>query len=214
MKIEDFINKRPFLYHLTDVRNLELIKTNGLLLSTKSIVDKSRMDTNDKISFIRNRRQFHSTVEIDNQTYFIRDQKPISLTNLQKCLTNDWSTGDFLQHLNSRVFFWPTIARLERHYNRYQTEKPVIIKVSSRLLLELNPNADFCRLNSGATRSNSYLDGAPPKRGIETFLPADMYDNTVGSVAEVTFPNHCQLPTDFFTGGSPNGPWHHELLSI
>jgi len=77
----------------------------------------------------------------------------------------------------------------------------------------LNRNAEFCRLNSGATRSSSYYDGAPPPRGEETFLLAEEYENNVGSVAEVTFPNSCQLPEVFHIGDSPQGRWRATSLT-
>ena len=207
MKTDEFINKRPFLYHLTDKINFNLIKINGLLLCTSTIAGLSELNPEEQHLYLRTRRGTHTSITVGEAEYLIRDQQPISLKNLEKCLTNGWNTGDFLYHLNSRVFFWPTTKRLESHYSRYKEESPIIIKVSSGALIELNPHVEFCRLNSGATRSNSHLNGAPPERGIETFLPADSYTNTIGSVAEVTFPDRCQLPNKIFVGETPNGPW-------
>jgi len=207
MDIQEFISKREFLYHLTDIRNLPLILRDHQLRSTISIVEDSGMLQNEITSFIRSRRATHGQILINEETFYIRDQRPISTTNLQKCLTPGYDVGDFIKLLNSRVFFWPTIQRLDTHYQRYKNENPVIIKVRTNELFEINDNPEFCRLNSGATRSNSYLGGAPPMRGDGTFLGADLYQRNVSSVAEVTFLHSCHLPQIIFTGPSPNGPW-------
>jgi hypothetical protein len=212
MNIQEFIKKREFVYHLTDNRNIDIIKLDGILLSTKTIANRTNLNAQEIKQFLGTRRAIHCTKEIDDKIYHIRDQKPISTKNLQKCLTNGWTVEDFLNLLNSRVFFWPTIKRLNSHYSRYEGENPVIIKVSSSSLFSLNNHAEFSRLNTGATRSNSYLNGSPPVRGEGTFLPSHQYENTIGSIAEVTFPDSCQLPNNFFIGLSPNGPWEEVTL--
>lgn len=212
MEIEKFNARNEFLYHLTDRRNWEIIKDVGLLLSTELIVNQSNLNEEEKNTILRNRRPVHTQIFINGYSYFLRDQRPISAKNLSKCLTNGWTVSDFLYHLNRRVFFWPTISRLLSHYGRYAHENPIIIKVSSSSMLALNEHAEFCRLNSGATRSSSYLNGAPPERGEETFQPASLYNLPVGSVAEVTFPNTCKLPKKIFIGNNPNGPWEEMNL--
>ena len=151
-------------------------------------------------------------MDVDGEFYSIRDQQPISEKALKKCLTNNWECADFYECLNSRVFMWPTLDRLWRHFNRYVSENPVILKFETNLLFEVNQNAMFCRLNSGATRANSHLGGRPPERGIETFKLAADYPGNVSSVAEVTFKNKCILPRPFYRSNSPNGDW--ELVNI
>lgn len=207
MDINKFIEKREFLYHLTDRRNFKIIHRNGIMLSTKSIVDQSNLSVQDRLDFVRNRRPVCCIINVNDTTYHIRDQRPISLKNLSKCLTNGLNVGDFIQILNNRVFFWPTVKRLQSHYNRYADDNPLIIRVPTAEFLAINLHTEFCRLNSGATRSNCHHNGAPPERGLETFLPANLYDNSIGSVAEVTFPSSCQLCETFHIGYSPNGPW-------
>jgi len=208
MDIEKFINKNEFIYHLTDNRNWNTIREDRLLLSAESIVNRSNLDVEEKASILNNRRPFHKMVIIDGESYFLRDQKPISEKNLNKCLTEGWTSANFIFLLNSRIFFWPNLKRLWSHYNRYSNENPIILKVPTRVLLEINDQAEFCRLNSGATRSNSYLNGAPPSRGEGTFLVAHSFPFSVGSVAEVTFPDQCQLPYNIYIGNNPAGPWN------
>jgi hypothetical protein len=205
MNINDFINKRPYLYHLTDRENIDFIKSKNAIYSTTEIVENS--DVEDKINFLRSRREGHSKIVLNETTISIRDQRPISLVALGKCLTDDWHSGDFIKHLNDRVFFWPTLERLIRHYNRYKEEDPVIIRVKTDDLFRENPEPLFCRLNSGATRPNSYLGGIAPERGPNTFLPADHYLRNVGSVAEVTFLRRCIFPQEVEIASAPEGKW-------
>jgi hypothetical protein len=212
MEIEKFILKNEFLYHLTDVRNWNIIKDTGVLFSAKTIVDLSNLDEEDKIRILHTRRPEHQSILSDGILYYLRDQRPISETNLIKCLTEGWTIADFIYLLNSKIFFWPNLSRLWSHYARYSKENPIILKVSTRSMLLLNENAECCRLNSGATRSNSYLDGAPPKRGEGTFLPVANYNRSVGSVAEVTFPECCLLPRSIYIGYNPSGPWHEYIF--
>lgn len=213
MEITEFIKKKEFLYHLTDRENLERIKTTKELLSTETIINRSSLSKNEKNEFLTQRRKTHEVVVIDNDSYHIRDQRPISLLNLVKCLTTGFTVSDFFRMLNNRVFFWPTLQRLNSHYKRYSSENPIIIRVSTEALLNINSHAEFCRLNSGATRSNSYLKGAPPERGNGTFLPSEEFKYSVGKVAEVTFPNSCRLPNEIYIGNNPDGPWERIILS-
>lgn len=206
MNEQKFISLRPYLYHLTDERNIENIIRSRSLLSTQRIVESSNIE--DKANFLRNKRQDHEVVSLDGLEYRIRDQRPISLLALSKCLTNNWETGDFIGHLNIRVFFWCTIDRLSRHFTRYEQENPTIIRCQTADVLELNgERVEYCRINSGATRPNSYLGGIAPYRGPDTFLRSDLSPLTPGTVAEVTVLDCCVLPEVCFSSKSPEGPW-------
>lgn len=126
---------------------------------------------------------------------------------MAKCLTDGWNVGDFLYHLNDRVFMWPTLDRLWRHFNRYKSEKPVIFRFPTRELISLNPHVQFCRLNSGATRANSYLGGKPPERGANTFLSAEKFGLSVRDVAEVTFQKYCDVDVEFYHSSAPESSY-------
>jgi hypothetical protein len=212
MEIEKFITKCEFLYHLTDSRNWNTIRENGMLLSTETIVNRSNLGEQEKEYILHNRRPVHQIIEIDNTSYFLRDQRPISVINLRKCLTEGWTTEDFIFLLNSRVYFWPNLKRLWSHFARYSHENPIILKVSTKTMLDLNHHSEFCCLNSGATRSNSYWNGGPPPRGEGTFRLARYYSLSAWSVAEVTFPNQCLLPHHIFYSYNPDGPWQEYIF--
>ena len=206
MNVQKFISLRPFLYHLTDENNIGNIINSRMLLSTQRIVVSSNII--DKQHFLRSKRNNHEIIYSGLQQYKIRDQQPISICALSKCLTDNWTTGDFIEHLNKRVFFWCTIDRLKRHFDRYINENPVIIKCSTADVLELNgARVEYCRINSGATRANSHLGGIAPVRGSNTFFRSDLFPLTSGKVVEVTVLDHCLLPEDCFISDSPKGPW-------
>jgi hypothetical protein len=208
MDIKRFITLRPHLYHLTDRNNFKnLLHNGGVLFSTTDLVQKSSLTEEKQLEFIKKRRPIHEKLTVNGQLIYIRDQRPISIINLQKCIPADWSIEDYIRLLNERVFFWSTLNRLDSHYKRYSSEKPVIIKVETESLLGLNTHPEFCRLNSGATRSNENYDGGPPPRGRDTFLRAEEYPYTPSSVAEVTFPSLCCLPKLIQIGKIPFGPW-------
>lgn len=162
---------------------------------------------------LRSKRQQHTIITLGQTQVRIRDQRPISEVVLGRSLTHEWNVGDFIEHLNSRVFFWPTEQRLSRHYTRYAEENPVILRVKTSDLLALNSAPLFCRLNSGATRCSSHWDGNAPERGPNTFLPSSDFEHNYISVAEVTFEDYCRLPKEIWTGHTPAGPWRRVQIT-
>lgn len=196
---------RPYLYHLTDKNNLPQIIAMGRILSTKGIVKLSDMQSPK--TFLQGRRDHHTLIRANGIDYKIRDQRPISIKVLKRSLTNNWTSERFIEHLNSKVFFWPTIERLSKHYTRYSFEKPVILRFKSSDILNLNLNAEFSRLNSGATRCSSHWNGNAPERGPLTFVTAPNFNYSFNAVAEVTIPEYCNLPQIYWQSAQPTGPW-------
>ncbi len=207
MNIQEFCKKNPFLYHLTDRANFELILKSRKLLSTKLIAESSFDDIDTVRNFLRTKRDKHEVLNARGVEYKIRDQKPILMKVLERSLTDNWTAADFIEHLNARVFMWPTLDRLGRHYKRYTQENPIILRFKSADVLEINNDALFTNLNSGATRCHPYYDGNAPYRGPNTFLPAHKYTLGIRSVGEVTFEEECKLPKRIWVSGSPDGPW-------
>jgi len=203
MDLEQFIDKTPYLYHLTSQANSANIIREKRLLSANELISLSGDNAIQKVKREKRPEHFHLTV--NGVGISLRDQQPISTVALPKCLTDNWTIGDFLYHLNDRVFMWPTLKRLWAHFNRYENEQPVIFRFDTRAVIEANPHVKFCRLNSGATRANSYLGGKAPERGPNTFLPAAQFDRAVREVAEVTFEGQCLLPPNFSYSNRPDG---------
>ncbi|MGJ1312239.1 DUF7002 family protein [Sphingobacterium lactis] len=209
MDLEKFIEQRPYLYHLTNVQNAESIVAEKRLYSANKIIELSGNNAND---LNRRRRTDHTEILVGDKSYFLRDQRPISEKALAKCLTGGWEVADFIYHLNDRVFMWPTIDRLWRHFNRYAHENPVIFRFPTQEIIEANPHVKFCRLNSGATRANSHLGGKAPARGEETFVSADNFNHSIREVAEVTFEELCNFNLPISKGLRPDGEFEEIQL--
>lgn len=206
MNLQEFCKERPYLYHLTDKDNLPLILNSRTLLSTVDIAQMA-LSKEDAKNFLQSKRENHCTLSVNGTDYKIRDQNPILMKVLERSLSDGLTTGEFIELLNKRVFWWPTIDRLNRHFNRYVNEHPVILRVSTSEMLALNKNVELCHLNSGATRCHPSYGGNAPTRGIESFLSPSNYDKSIASVAEVTFVNKCQLPEIVWVGRTPAGQW-------
>ncbi|MGB3870864.1 MAG: hypothetical protein WA937_15520 [Flavobacteriales bacterium] len=204
---QQFAKRNPFLYHLTASTNAPQIVRSGTLLSTASIARLAIQDAGQRKSFVQERRPEHVVLSGNGSSYSIRDQRPISMTVLDRSLTPGLRAGDFIELLNGRVFFWPTINRLRRHYDRYTLESPVILRVKSTALIELNPHVQLARLNTGATRCHPKYGGNAPTRGKGTFIPPDELDYSMAAIAEVTFPDYCRLPDTVWIARMPEGPW-------
>src|SRR3989339_113682 len=205
MNLKKFLEKCPFLYHLTSKNNTNHILKDWKLYSANYFFQLT--SDQEILKFQRNRRPQHLHLLINDSTIDIRDQRPISMVALKKCLTNNWTGEDFLYYLNDRVFFWSNLKRLAIHYKRYQCEKPTLLRFSTSELFELNNNPLFTNINTGATRCNPYLGGKPHMRGENTFQNSIDYNLPIHKVAEVTFLNECILPNTFWIGSKPDGTW-------
>jgi hypothetical protein len=126
-------------------------------------------------------------------------------------LEDGWTFERFLAHLNERVFFWPgrdvgpnDYGR--RHFERYESEQPVIVRASFTDLLAANPQIAplFAKFNSGSPR---WSGGAAPMRGSRTFVLAGDAPFGVSEVVEVTFQGRVQLPATVQVSDRPDGGW-------
>jgi hypothetical protein len=205
--LDVFSQKREYLYHLTSRVNLPSIIDCGALWSASELFERAHGAAARED--IRRRRPGPAPeiIVVDGRRIEIRDQHTISEVALPKCLDDGMKCADYYELLNLRVFLWPTIERLNRHYARYATERPVLLRFPTRELLELNPHVEFSRLNSGATRPNSHLGGIAPRRGRSTFKLAETCNFKITEIAEVTFPRRCVLPSAFKSAKSPAGRW-------
>ena len=201
MDIKQFVEKRPYLYHLTDSRNLDKILSSKQLTSTKLLVDESTLA--NKKEFLTSKRWGHKEIEVNGSIIYIRDQDPILKKVLKRSLEEDCTYEEFLMLLNSRVFFWPTLGDLQKHFGRYQDEKPIILRVHTQELFDINDSPKFCKFNSGATRCHPYYDGNAATRGYKTFLYTEECPYNYGAVREVTFENFCSLPEKIYLSSNP-----------
>jgi len=107
-------------------------------------------------------------------TFIIRDQKPMSDQKLEACLT-DMAVPDWYRTLNSRVFLWAGIERVERLLaaRQYRNSAHLVLTIDTKKLVEkYQDKLELSPINSGSTLFN------PARRGPGTFLrlsdhPAD-----------------------------------------
>lgn len=203
MDIREFARRRHEVFHLTARENLPVILKHGKIYSTNRIIDM--VNDESLVAHKRIRRPDHVVIKNNGDNFWLRDQRPLNVKLLSGCLTNNWSCEDFYEFLNARVFTWPTLNRLKRHYGTYKEEKPVILVFNTATLFELNPEPLFAKYNTGATRAHSKLEGKAPARGKDTFLKAEACPFKISEVAEVTFMNELILPDTFEICYEPEG---------
>jgi hypothetical protein len=142
------------------------------LLSTRSLIELFEVNDGARETILRRRRS--TSVELTHEvlgTAVVRDQIPLSESRLTACLT-DMTLEEWLDTLNSRVFFWLDETHLETLLGAraYRDDEHDVITVDSTLLLERHgPRVTLSPINSGATMYT------PPPRGRHTFLPIASY---------------------------------------
>jgi hypothetical protein len=202
--LNDFSQLRPYLYHLTRRENLHSIKQYMQLESASRLADAA-----GKTELIRERRTSHVRLPKAGNDVVLCDQAKLHKANIQ--FSPGWEFDDFLQHLNTHVFFWAgsenkPVAHGVRHFNRYHEEAPVIIRIPIGSLLRKNSSAVplFCKFNSGSPRC-AYGKRSP--RGSDTFVSAETCTFTAGHVVEVVFRDFVFLPQDLKISNSIAGEW-------
>src|SRR5205823_5203893 len=93
-----------------------------------------------------------------------------------------------------------------RHFNRYEDEKPSILRISLASLAEANEGLQFevCRYNSGSPR---WSRGIPSPRGPSTFVRPASASFSASQIVEITVPGLVRLPWNVKIGLSPRGQW-------
>jgi hypothetical protein len=202
--VQAYLKARPYLYHLTDSSNISRMARTGCIAPAIVLFERAA-----RPDFLRRKRDTHERIRIGRDVIVIRDQAPLHKGNLS--LPAGYTFEEFVESLNSRVFFWPGTAPSPisygiRHFERYKNENPAILRLTFASLLLANTlaNATFCRYNSGSPRC-SY--GARSPRGPQTFVPAAEFEGTPSQVVEVTFASELALPADTEVGSHPSGPW-------
>ena len=192
---EKFTELRPYLYHLTAARNISRILRLRKLYCAATLLKAGK-----RPELIAKRRKQGRIVCVDGQQVHIRDQKPLHLKNMK--LTDGWTFEQWLEHLNSFVFFWPGNAQGPikpgvAHFNRYADERPAprLIRIPTQDLLAANTNSPprFSRYNSGAPRQSK---GKPIPRGPDTFTCGSVFSqlHQPSAVVEVAFISSVKLP--------------------
>lgn len=97
-------------YHLADAENWPLIQRDGLL-STNALIARDELrgkSAEPYRSYRSERMQLPSGA-------WIRDQRPMPPAALARCLDADLDPDAWYALVNAKVFFWLSVARLDRH---------------------------------------------------------------------------------------------------
>lgn len=197
---DDFLARRPWLYHFTTPQNVDLLRSERAMLSAAAWVVRAnafRPQIEDPYAYLGAPRLQSRMLEIDHRrTVTLNDQLPIQ--HPKQCNNLQGTYSDFLRCLNGYVFFWPgtderprpTGNLASRFAARYAAFGLVRVLVAP-LWHRRNSPIRFCRYNSGAPQARTK---AP--RGPQIFVTCDAADYDERGVAEVVFPNRVDLPPD------------------
>jgi hypothetical protein len=190
MTLETFIRHYPVLYHMADARNWPSIQRWGLL-STQALLERMEVESHQAVE----ERRAGGPVQIDHPRHgavFIRDQHQIREKQLAGCLI-DVTPERWRAILNARVFFWPTLERLESMYRYYQDEPQLIFEIPSAPFINAyQRKIELSRINSG------FIMRKPARRGLETFQPFEAFQHSAKQkVAELTIPGSAPDILDF-----------------
>lgn len=162
----------PKLYHMAHKDSLPSIRKNGLL-STSALLDLFDVKGAERERIESMHRPDYTAIE--NEVLgraWIRDQKPMSDSGLQRALPSDLSPRDWYEYLNTKVFFWASANRLNRLLGAkaYRHDWQLVLTLDSRKVLEENwERVILSPINSGCTKPY------PWSRDRGTFLPPDQY---------------------------------------
>ena len=157
----------------------------------------------------RSRRRGHIDIKIDGDIIRIRDQDPLHRGNVR--LLDGWTFEDLVSHLNDHIFLWPGTeagpnSYGQRHFDRYISEKPVVLRFRTVEILSSNKGAEalFSKYNSGAPRCTG---GKGSPRGPRVFVNSAGFGYPASAVVEVTFRSRVLLPQMTEMARSTLGPW-------
>jgi hypothetical protein len=162
----DLIRLYPRLFHMAEDGSWPSIERHGLL-STKTLLERWEVAPDVATALGGEIRCESSVVEHPEfGRAVVRDQKPINTTALADALV-DMSVGEWLDALNSRVFFFLQPERLSgllnaRSYRK--TAHTVITIYTAGLVRAHGSRVELCKINSGFAQPHSKA-----ARGRETF---------------------------------------------
>lgn len=103
LSFEGFVQRRPFLYHLTSQSNLASIKSSGELFSATDLLESAGRE-----QLIGKKRPKSVQIALKGLSISLRDQEPLHAGNIE--LQHGWTFSDVVEMLNKHVYFWPGTA--------------------------------------------------------------------------------------------------------
>jgi hypothetical protein len=125
------------------------------LLSTEALLDLFEVPAGSRVPILGAQRTQSVTIEhAVHGKAVIRDQKPLNRAKLEGCL-KDCTFQQWLQMLNSRVFFWLCRERLQTLMcaREYCSQTHVVLVLNTlRLATDLQQRITLALMNTGNTR--------------------------------------------------------------
>src|ERR671925_246588 len=119
-----------FVYHLAEAENWPSIQRHGLL-STRALLDRTAINGSTRAVLEREHRSRRTVLP---NGCVIRDQKPMAPMALERCLVG-LIPAQWYELLNSKVFFWFDIERLNRQRRACGSFRQVVLKIATDCLL-------------------------------------------------------------------------------
>lgn len=173
MRTDKLVSVCPRLYHMAWEGSWPSIQHHGLL-STEALLDLFGVDGEDREQLMAAHRPEAVPIQhADLGRAVIRDQKPMSDAGLRRCLEDNLEPEDWYRHLNHRVFFWATQARLDRLLGAraYRNSRHTVLTIDTEsLVASLADRIELTTMNTGCTVP------FPFPRGLSSFMPIEDFD--------------------------------------
>ena len=173
MTAADLICASPRLYHMAHEESWPSVRDRGLL-STSALLDLFEMSGAKRDAIEAAHRP--ESVPLTHPTHgqaVVRDQKPMSDSALERCLTDDLTPADWYRYLNQRVFFWATRDRLLTMVGAkaYRAHRQTVLTIDTEPFVErYEDRIELAVMNAGCTVP------FPWPRGLDTFVPLAEFD--------------------------------------
>ncbi len=150
------------VYHLADAENWPSIERRGLLSATR-LLELSGLSIDDQACIGKQQRRASLTLP---SGAVLRDQVPMPPSALTRCLV-DITPTQWYALLNSKVFFWFDIERLNRQRRAGGiSPKAVVMTIDAERLIAVHGGrAHLSAFNTGNARRR------PAVRGRQSFVP-------------------------------------------
>jgi hypothetical protein len=162
------MNIQPFVYHLAEAENWASIQRHGLF-SARVLLERAGIDAAIRAAVVQRHRP--QRIILPNGLV-IRDQKPMPPAALERCLV-ELSAAEWYALMNSNIFFWFDIDRLNRQRGACGGSAQVVLKIAAdRLLARHAARSALTPINTGNARRK------PALRGTATFVPYKVWAET------------------------------------
>src|SRR4029077_20238876 len=111
------------------------------LLSTTALLDLYELGGEERRKLESERRPESVKISRDGLAEAVgRDQKPMTRSALEKCLTDGTTPEEWFETLNARVFFWLSKDRLQGLLDAraYRGRPQTVLTLDTRSLVEAN----------------------------------------------------------------------------